>query len=573
MSAATDNHDDFGIGTSVKSHQQSFIFSIDLLPDEDLFTIVDLRIDDTFQRDRLERFRVLCRRLVPDSPGPTSPVEWHHLVNLFCAFQQLSVGRENKRNNRITSGKQDTPEVSAWFKKGHLPRGSRAYIYHDRSWQAVIIFDSISHHCPDLIRNGNSSSQSRYLGMNNLTLANRNIFSNGQMYSTSVLIDPNPTTDVFHQNGNLKHTQKSAGYEKKYGTYSSSLRKTDEFCGRKPDRVEIQPTQSFYGSSTRTYDSFEPMSSSNTSPTLSTTSFTTQLTSSIGNSPPDFPSKQEAFSQKNYPYQPSLLHQSKKRMPRKFSSESFTNSLVPRHEPKEFFTCRSLLGVERQLTAQQALLATASGLDLAKYKGDITTARIRDQLLPESENCSLRIIDIHPDITDKQLFQTIDTGKVYFYQRLPSKMGVHFTCAANLAFFDRRSAENFYQKCSGWPGIWLGGYRIKALWNRDKSSPPANGHISRVVTVYGLASLSYGKEQFLSRKGLESFFNSKFHFLLVDAVEWMIDSTTKAVRLEFGSARCQGQFARISLTRFIRQNNLHGILGVEYSADPCQERC
>ncbi|RKF59563.1 hypothetical protein OnM2_059043 [Erysiphe neolycopersici] len=519
-----------------------FLINIRMEENEDLFEIVDFPVYEN-QTHRMERFRDLCERLVPSAPCTTASVEWHHLVDLFCAFTYI-LGKAERFKNYVTSVNTShqtslgnwsyyLPEVSAWFRDGLFPDHTRVFLNHNRPWQAQVFFD--------------------------LPKGYNGIWTNSYSPCKETILNytlQNPAVPLQTSSDDLQiHIGE---------TYidSSTLMSQNSIKKREKDQIDQIPY-------TSNFVSHELPST--TSPTLSTVSCNSS-TPFCGLSPLNFPPQLQNFTQKTRLSNTSLCP-SKERISKKAlkKASQLANPQTSYDNSDEFYTCRSVLGFERQLTLNQALLATASGLNLIKYRGDITSSRIRDQLLRDSENCSLRLTEISPRVSDKEIFNKIDTGKVYFYQRLPSRPGIHHTCAANLAFFERRSAENFYLKCSTEPGIWLDGYRIRAFWNRDKSGPPLNTYISRVINIYGPANFRYGKEQFLSRKGLEIFFQGKFHYTLVDSFEWMIDSNMKAVRLEFGSARCQGQFAKMSLSRLIRKNDWHDILRVEYQPDPCNQ--
>lgn len=532
-----------------------FLINIRMEENEDLFEVVDTPVHDD-QTHRMERFRDLCKRLVPSPPCATAIVEWHHLVDLFCAFTCiLSNGKRQKNSTMsidtshqisLSSLNYYPPEVSAWFREGLFPKYTRVFLSRNQPWQAQVFLD-LPRNYHGIQAYGHSPD---YESILSFILQNQSLPQKSLRY---------PTESLQPFSGGL--------FSKSGNSYLDSLKLMIQ---KDTDRRE----EDLIDQKACVTNPIGPELPSISSPTLSSMSFnslSTKICRQNSHKLPPQPQPQKYTSKMNLnKLNNACFFPRKEKHATKASRD--VNLLNTHHSSDEFFTCRSLLGFERQLTMNQALLATASGLNLFKYRGDITASRIRDQLLRDSDNCSLRLTEISPRITDKQLFDTIDTGKIFFYQRLPSRPGIHHTCAANLAFFERRSAENFYLKCSVGFGIWLDGYRIKAFWNRDKSGPPLNTYISRVINIYGPAELRYGKEQFLSRIGLEVFFQGKFHYTLVDSDEWMMDLNTKAVRLEFGSARCQGQFAKMSLSRFIRKNDLQNILRVEYQPDPCDRR-
>lgn len=194
------------------------------------------------------------------------------------------------------------------------------------------------------------------------------------------------------------------------------------------------------------------------------------------------------------------------------------------------------------------------------YRGDISLANNRSEDIPDSQNCSLFLVNLPPALTTHELLAAMHklgpSGRIYAtHVNSPEPHRGHPGCAAKVVFFRRDDAHAFYARCAaqgsrhgtGVPGFPVGGTMCRVMWNRIKTSErtwACEPGASRVLLVVGPRTL-------VSERALTEFFGMKLQFQ-VDKVLTHVESNLRGdavVEYRFGSYRCQAQAARLALRR------------------------
>jgi len=220
-----------------------------------------------------------------------------------------------------------------------------------------------------------------------------------------------------------------------------------------------------------------------------------------------------------------------------------------------------------QVPVPAPALNLATRLERLGITGDTLAARImsrqiQNALLDETQNCCLVVDNIHPKAKLRELFRRIETGKIYHCN---SRGSVQYRpgTTINLVFFDRYSAERFWQAGQG-TGIVIRNHRLSVNWDIDRVGPAENANQSRVVLITG--PLGH-----LNGKVLCEFFETKFRFALVDGSEWLVANKWLTVKLEFASTICGSIMAMSVFAEFKQSSNLGDGCTMRFGPDDCSE--
>lgn len=198
------------------------------------------------------------------------------------------------------------------------------------------------------------------------------------------------------------------------------------------------------------------------------------------------------------------------------------------------------------------------------YQGDVDNEENRSANIPDEENCSVFVRGLPPAVTYHQVLAAIrNTGRVYqTYLNPPEPAKGHMTSAGKVVFFDRPSAERFWEEhrrgfvVQGYPS-----FRGQLIWNRVKSAAidgPKN--MSRVLVISG-------PDHIVNEYFLTQFFQSKIEFQVDEVITHSQGGPfhQSVVEFRFGSFRCQAEHAKMAL---LREMSRHGVQ-IHYGRDPC----
>jgi hypothetical protein len=197
--------------------------------------------------------------------------------------------------------------------------------------------------------------------------------------------------------------------------------------------------------------------------------------------------------------------------------------------------------------------------------GNIHIDRNKSANIPEHENCSLWLTRLPPNVTYTDLLAAIrDTGRVYqthINRPVPDKG--HHTSAGKIVFFDRASAERFFNWSAN-NGLAIPGYpgfTARVAWNRVLAAAvdgPSTKDFSRVLLISG-------PKHMVNADFLTAYFRSKLDFNIDCIIDHGGDDYRATIEYRFGSYRCQAESAKMAITRELWQHNVQ----VWFWTDPC----
>lgn len=199
-----------------------------------------------------------------------------------------------------------------------------------------------------------------------------------------------------------------------------------------------------------------------------------------------------------------------------------------------------------------------------KYEGEITAEVLNDLLTPQDQNCALHITSIHPKAGMKDLFPTIDHGKVYSVAwNSPNNEWAH--AAARLCFCERESAERYLEDSQSGEGINILGKRITVEWNRNKKCPvpEEEAHQSRFVQLRGPRSFGF------SAQDLEDFFGKDMKLHIISRKEWDHKTDQKVVELAFCGIKAQSRMAFRCFKQKVAAQGLGDQFDIRFAPDSC----
>lgn len=199
------------------------------------------------------------------------------------------------------------------------------------------------------------------------------------------------------------------------------------------------------------------------------------------------------------------------------------------------------------------------------YRGNIHIDKNKSANIPEDENCSLWLTGLPPNVTYNQLLSTIrNIGRVYqTHINLPEPEKGHYTSACKVVFFDRPSAQRF------WDRYGVGGFCVRGFpdvgrvaWNRVRSAAiegPNARKLSRVLLISG-------PPQLVNPYFLTQYFQSKLEFNIDVIINHQSDDEHRAlVEYRFASFRCQAESAKMAISRELWAHTVQ----VWFWNDPC----
>ncbi|KAK4465208.1 hypothetical protein QBC42DRAFT_261800 [Cladorrhinum samala] len=229
----------------------------------------------------------------------------------------------------------------------------------------------------------------------------------------------------------------------------------------------------------------------------------------------------------------------------------------------------------RHVTDEEAKDLLMKGFS-PNYKGNPDLDRNRSANIPESENCSLFLVGLAPDLTTHSLLAGVQgMGRVFAtHINPPEPKNGHHLSAAKLVFFNRTdagkfcpfsdlfsafqlqeltktNAENFYNqtKQQGFSLPSAPQFRAKVFWNRIRSAEEdPTGTKSRVLLISGPPSI-------VNPVFLTEYFDTKLIYQTDEIIEHgrSEDGSRALIEFRFGSYRCQAEAARMSLVREFRE--------------------
>jgi hypothetical protein len=222
--------------------------------------------------------------------------------------------------------------------------------------------------------------------------------------------------------------------------------------------------------------------------------------------------------------------------------------------------------VEQQLQGafppqQEAWARMIAGFS-PNYRGNIGLPRNRSADIPAHLNCSLFILNLHADITTHELLANIrDAGRIYAtHINAPEPDKGHGTCAAKVIFFERVSAERFYNRCQT-TGFLIAGRPNagRVIWNRIRTAEHSGPrHQSRVLQIAGPPHI-------VNEKFLTAYFQTKLDFQIDEVMDVGGTPERRVVEYRFGSFRCQAEAAKMALAREWSEHDVK----VWFGPDPC----
>jgi hypothetical protein len=200
----------------------------------------------------------------------------------------------------------------------------------------------------------------------------------------------------------------------------------------------------------------------------------------------------------------------------------------------------------------------------ANYQGDIDLDENQSANIPDEQNCSIFILGLPPMVTYREILAAIrNTGRIYqTYINAPEPEKGHSTSACKVVFFDRPSAERFWENHRR--GFFIQGYPMfpgRLRWNRVKSGTiEGSQDQSRVLLISG-------PNQVVNEHFLTGFFQSKIDYQVDQIITHNPGSCfgRAMVEFRFGSFRCQAEAGKMAIHRELAR---HGVR-VRYGPDPC----
>lgn len=248
------------------------------------------------------------------------------------------------------------------------------------------------------------------------------------------------------------------------------------------------------------------------------------------------------------------------------SSDKSTTSAGQGQSRQEFEPSRALTNVHRYIHPSMVIKALSAGIDLrsSNYQGDITDSYVVNAILPNEFNCALRICGIPAEAETKEIFNVFQ-GKVFAFSKQLPVPGCYDTCACRVAFTTRDAAERMMDRIN-LKGVFIRGYRLRAMWNRDASPPRpySERHQSRVIRITG-------PRRNFTADGIEDFFRQTIKFDLVGRREWIFAGEGRTVELSFDSIRGQSRAAMKCFKEFIRGTVYNDQFSIFFAPDPCEK--
>jgi hypothetical protein len=243
----------------------------------------------------------------------------------------------------------------------------------------------------------------------------------------------------------------------------------------------------------------------------------------------------------------------------------------PKNEPSHLTTgfkpSRASKNLERTWTQDSINRVVETGVQFNhNFKSDVSEFWLRNQKCSEYLNCAVRIENIAPHATMKEIFDMFREGKVFSFSISPPKPGRFATCATRLVFTTRAAAKAFISKAQEFPGISLHGHRWRVWWNRDRCCPvgPQEQQQSRVLRIAGPESIT-------SAEGMENLFRkSGIKFDLVDLKEWLIGEEQMIAELSFSSILGQSRAAKKCFHEYLKFMEWEPYFKIWYATDPCE---
>jgi hypothetical protein len=238
---------------------------------------------------------------------------------------------------------------------------------------------------------------------------------------------------------------------------------------------------------------------------------------------------------------------------------------MPRQYREPFRPSRLLSGQPAQISPKMAQHIHSTGTKLnPNYLSEVTPTVIAQRYTPWNENCAIRIEDIPASATLREVFATIQEGKVFQFVYIPPNPSKgHYDAAARLVFATRKAAENFVSRSTSLPGIFVKNQRLYIIWNRDRSPglAPNNQGQSRVIRIVG-------PKHAFSMKMVEDFLHQNVKFDLVDRYE-EVRHHKRTVELHFQSILGQSRSAMRCISEFFEDNGMRGLYNAFFAGDPC----
>jgi RNA recognition motif-containing protein len=199
------------------------------------------------------------------------------------------------------------------------------------------------------------------------------------------------------------------------------------------------------------------------------------------------------------------------------------------------------------------------------YMGNIHIDKNKSANIPENENCSLWLTKLPPNLTYTDLLAAIcDAGRVYqTHINRPVPDQGHHTSAGKVVFFDRASAERFYNRFvdGGLVIPAYPGFDGRVTWNRVLAAAidgPNNRDLSRVLLISG-------PKEMVNADFLTQYFRSKLDFNIDCIIDHGGDDYRGTIEYRFASYRCQAESAKMAITRELGRHNVQ----VWFWTDPC----
>lgn len=197
------------------------------------------------------------------------------------------------------------------------------------------------------------------------------------------------------------------------------------------------------------------------------------------------------------------------------------------------------------------------------YMGNVFLEKNKSADIPANQNCSLFILGLPPRVTHHQILSAIHgIGRVYqTHINPPEPEKGNLTAACKIIFFDRASAERFYDRYqpTGFRVPDETHYEGHVVWNRVRTA--AQNHsdgLSRVLWISG-------PPQIVNGHNLTRYFGTKISFDVDMVIEHGGNLERAVVEYRFGSYRCQAETAKMSINTELTGAGVR----VWFGEDPC----
>ncbi|KAG9229304.1 hypothetical protein BJ875DRAFT_523797 [Amylocarpus encephaloides] len=238
------------------------------------------------------------------------------------------------------------------------------------------------------------------------------------------------------------------------------------------------------------------------------------------------------------------------------------NMAVSSHSSTLFEPARKLTGAVPELTEVrvQDPASFGYGNSSSNYRGDKGDKYHQNMATQPSDSCSVFIKTIPPQATLRDIFDTINEGRVWSMRRTPPNRGFA-NAIATVNFMNHQAAEAYISK-SNFYGVFICGRRCRVIWNVNTHAAAQGSELeqSRVLYITGLA------DQLCLHQTID-FLHTKIDFELVSASQRMENAYTKTIEIEFCSIIGQSRAAQLCLTRHYRASGIdHTVI---FGRDPC----